>query len=156
MKIEENTPDRLVIRDRPRILAGFCWFMGALCLWAAPFDADLGGIGERVLVFGLGCGALYIAWRAFPFQTFTFDRPSGRFIHDIRRPMRSAQHTLPIADIDRAALRSTWSDSSRMEQVVLETRSGEHPLEWGFVGVPREPVAEAINTWLAGNPQPRP
>lgn len=156
MKIEEYKADRLVIRDRPWILAGFCWIMGAVCLWAAPFDADLGGIGERLLVFGLGCGALYIAWRAFPFQTFTFDRPSGRFTHDIRRPVRSARHSLPLAEIHRAALRSNWSEGSRMEQVVLETRSGEHPLEWGFVGVPRGPVAKAINSWLAGDPQPQP
>ena len=147
MKTVSNTPTRLIVEDRPHLLAGVIWLMGLAALLAA-FTGQTAGIAETLLVYALGMGTLGLAWQFFPFQRYTFDRSAGEFTRRIARVTGATTDTLPLAEIERAALQSHWSDGTRMQRVTLQTSAGPVPLEFGFVSAEREPVVAEINNWL--------
>ena len=147
MRTVSNTPDRLVIEDRPRVLAITLWLMGLGALFAAV-SGQTDGIAETLLVFILGTGVLCMAWYFFPFQRFTFDRTVGAFTRRIARVTGATVETLELDQIERAALQSQWNDGTRMDRVALLTKSGPFPLEFGFVNARRAPVVSDINSWL--------
>lgn len=147
MQTVSNSPERLVIEDRPHFLAGFIWLMG-LAAFLAAATGQTDGLGETLLVFILGLGTLALAWHFFPFQRYTFDGQSGEFTRRIARVTGATVDKLPLAEIDRAALQSSWSDGTRMQRVALLTKAGPLPLEFGYVSSEREPVVSEINDWL--------
>lgn len=147
MQTVSNTHKRLIIEDRPHFLAAFMWLMGLAAVFAA-FTGQTAGVAETLLVAFLGLGTVGIAWHFFPFQRFTFDRKAGDFTRRIARVTGATIDTLPLAEIESAALQLHWSDGARMQRVTLVTKSGPVPLEFGYVGAEREPVVSDINGWL--------
>ena len=147
MQTASNTYKQLVIEDRPHFLAGFIWLMGLAALLAA-FTGQTAGLPETLLVAALGFGTVGLAWHFFPFQRYTFDRTAGAFTRRIARVTGATVDTLPLAEIERAALQSHWSDGTRMQRVALLTKDGPLPLEFGFVSAEREPIVSDINGWL--------
>ncbi len=147
MKIVEQTPERLVIEDRP-------WFLWIIlpCLGTpAIFSALTGGVDgwiPSLLVLCIGVAALWVAWHFAPFQRFTFDRKTLTFTHQVTRLIGSQAWEKPLSDIRRAADEGHWSDGSRLERVTLLTEDGRYPLESGFTGFSRKAVIDEINGWL--------
>ena len=147
MRIAKNTPDKLVIEDRP----WFLWItLGVIGCGAllATFTSQFSSKVERILVTCLGAGTLWIAWHYAPFQRMTLNRETGTFAHEVRRLTGSRTWEKPLTEIDRATDEGQWSDGARLERVTLITKGGPYPLQSGFSGRSARPVVEAINTWL--------
>ena len=147
MKIVEDTDDRLVIEDRPVLLAGATWTMSAAALLAVMLGG-LGSVGEMLLVTALGFGGCTLAWWAFPFQRITFSRSAGHVSRRIARVTGATTINLPLAEIRSAAAQGNWSDGTRMERLVFLTDRGPVPLEYGFGSAPRDDIVRRINDWL--------
>ncbi len=144
MRTSTNTPDRLIIEDRPWFLWAALYGMGAAAVWGA-LTGRVEGAFETLLVLALGLGMLWMAWRLAPYQQFTFDRTSGTFTHSIRRLGRPAETwERPLADIEKAVTQSLEGS----ERVALSTPDGPHPLEAGFTGMGRKALTATINDWL--------
>jgi hypothetical protein len=150
MRTVYESPDHLVIEDRPWLWAVILWLMGIAALWNV-LTGQLAGALESLLVLALGTGTIWIAWGFFPYQRFTFDRTTNTFTRRIARVNGAADLTLPITRIRCAATQADWSDGARLERLVLLTAGGPYPLEYGFGSVPRELVADTINDWLSGD-----
>ncbi|MGI9393214.1 MAG: hypothetical protein ACR2OY_01070 [Boseongicola sp.] len=148
MRITHDTPDRLIIEDRPWFVAGMIWFLGLAAI-SAVLTGQMDGIGEGILVLSLGIGALAIAWHFLPFQRFEFDRKNNTFTRKIARVTGSKHEVRLLGSIRQAASQGEWSDSgTRMERVALLTDDGPYPLEFGFSGSSRSDVIKTINDWL--------
>ncbi len=147
MRTVYESAEHLVIEDRPWLYAVLLWIMGIAALWNA-LTGQLHGAFETLLVLALGTGTIWIAWGFFPYQRFIFDRARNTFTRRIARVNGAATSTLPITQIERAATQSDWSEGTRLERVVLLTRDGPYPLEFGFGSTPRRDVVATINGWL--------
>ncbi|WP_143534517.1 hypothetical protein [Roseovarius albus] len=142
------TPDKLTLEDRPRLMAGFVWFMGLACIYAA-LSGQTRDMPETILVTVLGVGAFVLAHYFFPFQRLSFDCRSGQFTREVARVTGRLQSKIPLTEIERVAVQAQWSDNSRMERLVLIKDRERVPLEYGFTSSPREQMAKDINAWLA-------
>lgn len=147
MKVVSSTPQRLIIEDRPLLNWALLYSMGTAAIFTA-ITGWIDGTAQTLLVFALGLGALWVAWRLLPFQRFVLDRASGTFTHQIQRLTGHQSWQRPLDDIRRAADEGHWSDGSRLERVTLLTRDGRHALEAGFSGISRAGVIREINDWL--------
>ena len=147
MKIVETSPDRLILEDRPRFLAGFVWVMSAACLLAVV-TGKTDWPAETLLVIGLGFGGGWIAHRFFPYQRLIFDRRAERFTRVVARITGRTVTTLPLPEIERAAVQAQWSEGTRMERLALVAGGERLPLEFGFYGASRDGLAKDINAWL--------
>lgn len=153
MKVITQTRAQLVLEDRPWLFAGFLWAITAAMIRAAIVgDVEAGDHPvwlAQMLLLGLSAGTMTIAWIFFPFQRFTFDSARGEFVHRTTRPFSVRTTLIPLERIDRAKLEKSWGESTWMERAVLVQNEGViHPLETGFVGVPRQEVVDSINEWL--------
>ena len=148
MKVTEQTPDHLIIEDRPWLFAIAIWGMSLAGLYAV-LTGQIGGWGETLLVGCLSLGGILVAWWFFPFQTITFDRPSGMMTLKISRFTSARFAELPLDQIKRAASQGHFSDGgARLERVALLTKSVPYPLEPGFSSASRTQVIKTINEWL--------
>ena len=145
MKIVETTPNHLILEDQPRLLAGFVWFIGAFCIWAA-LAGQMDGLGETTLVAALGIGTLWIALQFFPFRRLRFDSRYEMFTRVVARlnGRKITSHTL--SSIERAAVEAQWNEGTRIERLALVINGEKHPLEIGFYGTSRGRLAKEINT----------
>ena len=148
MKILETTPNHLILEDRPRLVAGFVWFTGVSCIWAA-LAGQMDGLGQASLVAALGVGTLWIAHQFFPFQRLRFDRRSETLTRIVARLNGRKVTTNTLSSIERAAVEAQWNEGTRMERLALVINGEQHPLEFGFYGKSRGGLANEINTWLA-------
>lgn len=147
MKVVSNSPDRLVIENRPWFLWAVFFGLGGTALFSAV-TGQVGDWGTTFLVATMGTGAIWAGWRFEPFQRFVFDRQAGTFVHEVHRLTGSRTWQRPLADIRRAADEGHWSDGARLERITLLTNDGRHPLESGYGSTRRKPVIDAINEWL--------
>jgi hypothetical protein len=163
MKVNLSTSSRLVLNHRPLQFAGFLWSVAALLLVLAVTgdiealkDSDFPLWLGQLLLFGVSCGMMAMAWFFFPFQRFLFDRVRGTFSHRSARPLSVQTFKIPLAQIGRAEVEifedfGSQTESGATERAVLVRRDGTiYPLETGYVSDPRQPVVDAINAWLEG------
>ena len=148
MKIAENTPNRLVIEDRPWILWAVLTLLGAPALYVG-FGEQTAGPLESTVAIVVGLGAFAILWHFAPFQRFILDRKAGIFTHQITRLTGRKTWERPLSDIRRAAVEGNRTDEARLERITLLTHEGRHPMESGFSSQSRQHVVDAINEWLA-------
>jgi hypothetical protein len=148
MRTVLNTPDHLVIEDRPWFIAGTLWAAGLVAGFAAS-TGQMQTEGETLLLGALGLAIIAVTWRFVPYQRLTFDRATGKFTRRIARVTGVTTDTLYLRDIRRAAAQSDWGEAGRLERLVLLTRDSTVPLEFGFVGVPRARLIDTINSWLS-------
>lgn len=158
MKVIEDTPDRLVLEDRPWLL-GSVLIIGILIFLAlamGTYDVTIWlGIG-----FGLAALLLAVCFVAFVRRVLVlFDRSAGALVIRTRSLMGQGEKTLPLSDVTGAEVETSRSTStnndggtsiSTTHRPVLATRSGAVPLTQVFSsGNGAERIAFAINAWLA-------
>lgn len=146
MKLVSQSPERLVIEDRPWLVWLLLYGMGAGAVISA-LTGRTDGLGETLLVLALGLGMLWVTWKFLPLQRFTFDRPGNSFTHEVVRLTGRQSWTRPLSEFQRAA-RQSDGDATPSHRVALITEHGQYPLEAGFTGLDRRKITDAINAWL--------
>lgn len=156
MKVTTQTPDLLIIDDRP-------WFVGlSLGIMALIFV----GIGITQVLDG-ELGGLVFVLAVPPFMAlffFIFVRRTQLVLHGPEGWVEIRQRTLlgfnairhDLAEIERAIVetsRSSDSDTHRVTLIIPEGQSaGRHPVTQVYTsGGGAERAANAINHWLEGH-----
>jgi hypothetical protein len=158
MQVTHETPDRLVLEQRP-------WVLGAvliICILALLALAMLLYATTAWLTLGFGLAALLLAVCFVVFVQrviVIFDRAAGALVIRKRSLMGQEERTLALPDVTRAEVEtsrstSTSNDGSRSVSVthrtVLVTGSGPLPLtDSSSSGSSAEINAAAINRWLS-------
>ncbi|MEO1533343.1 MAG: hypothetical protein AAFU72_14335 [Pseudomonadota bacterium] len=78
MTLGEVSDARLILWDRPWLMAGLVWASVAVCLWGALINPHNDGPGLRAFLVVLAAGLAWIGWAKLPFQRFVFDRAHGQ------------------------------------------------------------------------------
>lgn len=157
MKVVSSSPDRLIVDDRPVLMAGFLWVCGTMMIAAALLSSfeTASAVGlVRTIFFVFGCAIVAIAWRFFPFQRFVFDRPRGTFDHRSARLAKSNTVTIDLADVKRVRIEKIWGEAGWMDRVVLDLGSTVRPLESSYSGSSRAAIVREINEWLSDPARP--
>lgn len=153
MKVHRNTPDLLIVEDRPWLfglmLAGFILVFCGIGL-SLLFSGDWMGLIFFFAGGGLGLAAF---WAFVRRVQVVFHRPGGWI--EIRRAnmFRRMTTRYDLAGVHRALVESTRSDGGTLYRVALVIKtggiSGTKPLTLAYsnTGDPQG-VAGAINAWL--------
>jgi len=158
MQVTHETPDRLVLEQRPWVLGAVLivciviLLALAMVLWSATAWLTLG--------FGLAALLLAVCFVVFVQRVIViFDRPTGALVIRTHSLTGEDEKTLALADVARAEVEtsrstSTSNDGSRSVSVthrtVLVTGSGPLPLtSSSSSGSSAEINATAINRWLS-------
>lgn len=154
MKVTTDTPDLLVIDDRPLFLA-IMLILFILAFVGVGFFLVSEGIWAGLIFGGFG-GALGLAGYALFVRRVqvVFHRPEGWF--EIRRKSlfssEKVRHALSeISHAEIAVLRSTGTSNTwRVEMVIPEGESaGRHPITLSYSNGPgHQRCKDAINRWL--------
>lgn len=155
MRIFETSPDRLILEDRPILLAGFLWLAGGASLWAALVPQGGEGWAERALLLFLGIGVCAVAAVFFPFARIVFDRRAGVMTRRRGHVDRARVLTIALSDVARVRRQSQLGDDGvRMWRLVVETTDGGViPLETGFSAGDRAEIEAAISEWFKAPPR---
>lgn len=160
MRIRQDTPDRLVLEDRPwllgSILAAVTLGLGALALTLGADSLWRGfGLGLGAALFGAG-------FVAFVRRVIViFDRGAGAVVIRSVGLLGQTEATHPLtaityARVQTAVNRSTsqtgkLASTSETHRVVLDLHGSTLPLTQVYSGGPGAAAcAAAVNRWLAG------
>lgn len=157
MKILHDTPDRLVIEDRPIVLAwilvGMIVVTSAIALWLLA-EGDWTGLWLSVAPVGFALAFFVFVVRV----QATFDRMAGLVTIETNSLRRRTRETLPLTDLRRADVQTYLSTvagpgrkRTKMSRPVLELAGAvePHPLMQTYVaGGGAAEVAASINRWL--------
>jgi len=153
MKITTNTPEMLIVEERP-------WVIGAMMIvfilaftgvgLTAISGGDLWGVAFIIIGAGLGLAAF---WAFVRRVQVVFHRPQG-WVEIRRRSLTSAKkvrHTLD--EVESAVVEPRYSDGSTLYRVALQFSKGQsqgrHPLTQHYTNTGNhQGVADAINAWL--------
>lgn len=162
MKIARNTPDTLILDDRP-------WLLGGLLVLLILIFA---GFGLNALFAGRSAGLLGLAGAAFwgvalvvfvRRTTVTFDRTTGQITRLVKSLRRATTTVWPLSGVSKADIETRMSRNTRkagrasvtpMHRPVLHWTDGSTatPLMEVYVsGDGASETAAAINRWLGGN-----
>lgn len=156
MKVTTDTPDLLIVEDRPVILA----------IALTAFILIFIGAGIAVVMAGEWWGLIFLlGGGGFGFAAFwafvrrvqvVFHRPEGYVEFRRRNIFGGSRVRHALAEVDRAEVEeSRSSDSGPTYRVVLVFERGQsagrHPVTLAYSsGSGHQRAAEAINDWLAG------
>ena len=160
MKIAHNTPDQLILDDRP-------WLLGGLLVLLIVIFA---GFGLQALFAGRGAGLLGLVGAAFwgvalvvfvRRTTVTFDRPTGQITRHVKSLRRATTTLWPLASVSKADTETRLGRNSRQAGRARITPMHRPVLHWTDGG-PATPLIEvyvngdgagqtaaAINTWIS-------
>lgn len=148
MRIMENTPDRLVIVDKPIFTAALLWIGGAALLFVS--FSLIGGPFDLLPIISAACGffLVFLAWRCLPFITVEFDRTSARITRRFKRINGTKEDHLPLAEARRAGFLQTLFGTGGLRRVALNPSEKPFHLEYGLIGLDRRNLVVEINRWL--------
>jgi hypothetical protein len=159
MRIRQDTPDRLVLEDRP-------WFLGsilAIVILVLTFLALVLGADSlwRGLGLGLGAALFGVVFVIFVRRVIViFDRTAGAMVIRTASLLGQTEMTRPLSDITKATVETTVNRStsgsgrltstSETHRVVLQVHGQSLALTQVYsAGKGAASGAEAINRWLA-------
>lgn len=155
MKVTTNTPDLLIVEDRPVWIAiilivftlGFCGF-GVMALSEREW---MGGLLFIVLGLGLGVGFFAIFVRRV---MVVFHRPENYVEFRRKNVFRSSRVRHALSEVSHAELEITRNSNGpntyRVALVIPDGQSqGNHPITLAYSNGPGHQVCkDAINAWL--------
>jgi hypothetical protein len=156
MKIVTDTPDRLVLGDRP-LAVGIMLVATILLLAAAGLATLFSGNWPAGLMLLAGAGAFYVPFAVFVVQTVAvFDRPTGTGVLRRKSVRRQTEDSFPltairIARLDRRERReNNGRRTVRLARIALHLADGRTlHLPEAHVGGPAVPAAaDALRRWL--------
>ena len=152
MKVKQNTPDLLILEERPWLLA-VVLMAGGLAFLGAGLAAAIDGqmIGLLFVFFSLiWWGVLYL----FVQRTqVVFNGLDGWVEIRSKTLLGYSKTRHDIAEIERAIYQSMSSDGGKTHRVALVVPNGQsagiHPVTRAYTGGGSAMIASnAINTWL--------
>ncbi len=154
MRVTTNTPDLLVVENRPIFLAlGLMLFI--LVFVAIGLGLMLAGEWWGLLFALVGGGIGFVAFWGFVRRVqVVFHRPDAYVEMRRRNIFRGSRVRHALAEIDRAEIEESHSsDSGPTYRVVLVIERGQstgrHPVTLAYSsGSGHHRAAEAINAWL--------
>ncbi|RME18603.1 MAG: hypothetical protein D6801_01080 [Alphaproteobacteria bacterium] len=156
MKITADTPDLLMVEDRPIFIGVLLAFsiLATTAIGLARLSAgDLLGLAFLGIGSGIGLAAFYAFVRRVQ---VVFNRPEG-YVEIRRRTLFGGSRVRHrLGEISRAVLQETRSQKGgRMWRVALVIDAGQsagtHPITLAYSnGDGHRRAAEAINRWLEG------
>lgn len=158
MKVTTDTPDLLIVEDRPILLGLMLVLFIFVFVWIGlhlAFSGEPFGPLFALLFTLFGGGAGVAAFVVFVRRVqVVFDRPEGYVEIRRRNALGGGRVRHALAEIDRAILEKTRSSGSTTWRVALVIEAGQsvghHPLTFVYSnGSGHRRVADAINRWLA-------
>lgn len=155
MKITTDTPDLLIVDDRPVVL-GVVLMLFTLTFvgigLAVTFDGSPAGL--LFAVFGGGLGLLFF-WIFVRRAQLVFHRPEGWVEIRRRNLFGGSKQRFRLDEIERAEVEeSSGSEGGVTYRVVLAAHgesAGLHPFTLAYSNVGRHhEIAARINQWLGG------
>jgi len=157
MKILQDTPDRLVIEDRPVVLAwilvGMIVATAAASLWLLT-EGDWTGLWLSLAPAGFALAFVVFVVRV----QATFDRSAGVITIETSSLRRRMNDVVPLAEVRRADVQTYLSKMSgpgrketKMSRPVLQIEGAPDPrpvMETYTAGSGAAEAAGAINRWL--------
>ncbi|MEM7498429.1 MAG: hypothetical protein AAF371_10620 [Pseudomonadota bacterium] len=155
MRVAENTTERLVIWDRPWLMAGVVWLSAAICVLGAMLNPYDDGFGLRLFLVALAAFLTWIGWVKLPFQRFVFDRAAGRIGRTQWQLWRRREDGMPldrVVAVRQERERSTETNAP-MHRLILdyETADGRiesEPLSSVLTAGRHDATLETLNDWL--------
>jgi hypothetical protein len=156
MKVVHDTPDRLVLRRRPWLLAILFLFIAVTMVYASWMTVAVGRPDELYLFAPWA----FISLAAFLLychtDTVTFDRTTGEMRHMRRLLLWRRRRTIPLASIRRARIEEMFGervsrDATFLRPVLDLDPPGTPPyrlLARTLQGTGARQAADAINAWL--------
>ena len=150
MKIIEDTPDRLVVEDRPILI-------GLILTVSLVFSVYLIFVGysegRMFLLFAMlffAAGALLAFLTVVKRTRLVLDRTSGRMILRVASSRKTDETREPLKSVNRAVVQETHSTDSRGSRIVLTFEGRKSlPLTNHFSGgTAPEHVVDRINAFL--------
>ena len=163
MRIRQNTPDRLIIEDRPWLL-GAVLIVFILAFVAAAFAAASEGKAVAALAFlaiALGAGLVF----AFFVERvwLILDRPAGTIELRRRNLRRFRSDSHALRDLEYALVQTSHDSDGDTHRLALKLRGRMQPIAMTtyYSGGRDRPasMADAIDSWIAAPgpaPGPRP
>lgn len=160
MEVIRNTPDQLILANRPWPLAG------AISLLILIFAAAGLMIGAEAPWFGALFGGTGVLLGAAAFAAFVrrkqviLDKASGTILIRRRSVFGYAEAKLPLHSLTGAELQTTRSAtpdgrSSTLYRPVLMVREGPHPIEKSYTATKGpQRLVDAVNNWLKRSQTP--
>lgn len=156
MKVTTDTPDLLIVEDRPVVLA-LALSLFILIFAGIGFSVTMSGNWWGIFLALVGGGLGFAAFWAFVRRVqVVFHRPEAYVEIRRRNIFGGAQVRHALAEVSRAEVEeSPSSDSGPTYRVVLEIdrgqSAGRHPVTLAYSsGSGHHRAAEAINGWLEG------
>lgn len=148
MRITENTPDRLVIQDRPYLSALLLWVAGAASLgFAWQWRDDL---AAATAAGAFGALLILVAWRCLPMITIEFDRAASRVTRRATRITGLSEQRMPLVDVTSAGVKQGFFSTAGIRRLALNPKGRAFFLEYGLASMRRRRMAQDINRWLGG------
>lgn len=159
MKVLQETHERLVIEDRPVLLALILVAMivvtAAITLWLLA-EGDWTGLWLSMAPVGFAVAFVVFVVRV----QATFDRQAGVVTIETASIRHRSHETLPLADLRRAEVQTYFSrvagpgrKQTKMSRPVLEVAGAPEPrplMESYTAGSGAAEAVAAINRWLEG------
>lgn len=153
MKVTHNTPELLIVEERPWLL-GLSLIIGALIFAGIAVNSVWSG-EPMGLMFFLGSGLFGLFFFIFVRRVQAVFHRTGSWLEIRRRSLRGYDKIrYELAEINQAIVEtSTNNDGARTNRVTLVIPSGQsagkHPLTQYYAsGNGAQKAADAINTWL--------
>ena len=154
MKISTDTPDLLIIEDRP-ILLGLGLIVFILIFVGIGVGLMLAGEGLGILFALIGGGLGFLAFWAFvPRVQLVFHRPEGWVEFRRKNLFGGSRERIGLAEISRAEIEtSNGSEGGATYRVVLVVDRGQnvgrHPVTLAYSsGASHHMIEAKINQWL--------
>lgn len=157
MRVRTETPDLLVLDDRPLMIALLLLVFALLDLgvvMALASQGDWAGVG----MLGLGLPMMAVAWYFFVRRTIVFlDRSTGLVTRRVAMLVGQTEERLPLSDVVGAETQSPTMSKGRStyKPVLILRNGGRHPLlSVSTSGRGPSRAVAAINRWLAAGKGP--
>ena len=154
MKIRRNSPDLLIVEDRPWLIGILIILFILVFVGAGLFlviDGEWLGLPFALIGGGLGLGAF---WAFVRRVQVVFHRPEGWI--EIRRAnvFRRLKNRYDLDGVERAVVQTSRSDNSDVYRVALIIEAGgvtgTKPLTLAYSNIgDHRGIADTINAWLA-------
>ncbi|MEO0426417.1 MAG: hypothetical protein AAF160_03140 [Pseudomonadota bacterium] len=155
MTLGEESDARLVLWDRPWLMAGATWLFASTSLAGAVLNPEDDGPLLRLFLVALAGLLAWIGWAKAPFQRFVFDRAAGRIRRTRWQLWRRTEDWMPLDRLVavRQERERSGESNTPMHRLVLDYEDTDgtirtEPLSAVRTARRHDKALFALNDWL--------